>query len=74
MEFDFPVPRGSGLGTSSAMNVALAALNSPSQSENPHEISEQAFLSESKITFVEGKIIGPLHSADSITSYLLETR
>ena len=48
LEFDFPVPRGSGLGTSSAMNVALAALNSPSQLENSDEIAEQAFLSESK--------------------------
>ena len=48
LEFDFPVPRGSGLGTSSAMNVALAALNSSSQLENLDEIAEQAFLTESK--------------------------
>ena len=48
LEFDFPVPRGSGLGTSSAMNVALAALNSPGQLENSEEIAEQAFLLESK--------------------------
>ena len=48
LEFHFPVPRGSGLGTSSAMNVALAALNSTSKFEDPDEISEQAFLSESK--------------------------
>ena len=48
LEFDFPVPRGSGLGTSSAMSVALAALNSPNLLETPDEISEQAFLSESK--------------------------
>ena len=48
LEFHFPVPRGSGLGTSSAMNVALAALNSSSKFEDPDEISEQAFLSESK--------------------------
>lgn len=48
LEFDFPVPRGSGLGTSSAMNVALTALNSPGQLENSEEIAEQAFLSESK--------------------------
>ena len=48
LEFDFPVPRGSGLGTSSAMNVALAALNSSSQAENLEQIAEQAFLSESK--------------------------
>ena len=47
LEFHFPVPRGSGLGTSSAMNVALAALNSSSKFENPDEISEQAFLLES---------------------------
>ena len=46
LEFDFPVPRGSGLGTSSAMNVALAALNSSSQLENLDEIAEEAFLSE----------------------------
>ncbi len=26
-QFEFPVPRGSGLGTSSAMNVALSALS-----------------------------------------------
>jgi D-glycero-alpha-D-manno-heptose-7-phosphate kinase len=48
LEFNFPVPRGSGLGTSSAMNVALAALNSPSQLEKPEEIAEQAFVSESQ--------------------------
>ena len=48
LEFDFPVPRGSGLGTSSAMNVALAALNSSSQADNFEKIAEQAFLSESK--------------------------
>ena len=48
LEFDFPVPRGSGLGTSSAMSVALAALNSPNLLETPDEISEQAFLSESE--------------------------
>ena len=48
LEFDFPVSRGSGLGTSSAMNVALAALNSSSQLENLDEIAEEAFLSESE--------------------------
>ena len=48
LEFDFPVSRGSGLGSSSAMNVALAALKSPSLLENPEELAEQAFLSESK--------------------------
>ena len=48
LEFDFPVPRGSGLGTSSAMNVAVAALNSSGQLEDSGEIAEQAFLSESK--------------------------
>ena len=48
LEFDFPVPRGSGLGTSSAMNVALVALNSASQLEKPEEIAEQAFISESR--------------------------
>ena len=48
LEFDFPVSRGSGLGSSSAMNVALAALKSPSLLENPEELAEQAFISESK--------------------------
>ncbi len=47
VEFEFPVPRGSGLGTSSAMNVALMALKFPNQLENPEEIAEKAFLVES---------------------------
>jgi len=45
-EFSFEAPRGSGLGTSGAMNVALAALTS--QEENtPEEIAEMAFVMES---------------------------
>jgi D-glycero-alpha-D-manno-heptose-7-phosphate kinase len=46
--FEFPVPRGSGLGTSSAMNVALSALIHPTQLENPEKIAEEAFVLESK--------------------------
>jgi D-glycero-alpha-D-manno-heptose-7-phosphate kinase len=47
-DFDFPVPRGSGLGTSSAMNVALSALISPDQLENPEKLAEEAFVRESR--------------------------
>ena len=46
--FEFPVPRGSGLGTSSAMNVALSALNSPDQIEDPVKLAEDAFVLESE--------------------------
>ena len=46
--FEFPVPRGSGLGTSSAMNVALSALNSPDQIEDPEKLAEEAFVLESE--------------------------
>ena len=47
-DFEFPVPRGSGLGTSSAMNVALSALISPGQIENPEKLAEEAFALESQ--------------------------
>jgi len=47
-DFEFPVPRGSGLGTSSAMNVALAALKNPELLENPEKIAEEAFVIESQ--------------------------
>lgn len=47
-DFEFPVPRGSGLGTSSAMNVALSALISPDQLENPEKLAEEAFVLESQ--------------------------
>tara|TARA_B100001996_G_scaffold280013_1_gene220498 strand:- start:580 stop:1452 length:873 start_codon:yes stop_codon:yes gene_type:complete len=47
-EFDFPVPRGSGLGTSSAMNVALSALSSPGKIEDPEKLAEEAFVLESE--------------------------
>ena len=46
--FEFPVPRGSGLGTSSAMNVALSALSSPDQIEDPVKLAEEAFVMESE--------------------------
>mgnify|MGYP003322198541 FL=1 len=46
--FEFPVPRGSGLGTSSAMNVALSALNSPDQIEDQEKLAEEAFVLESE--------------------------
>jgi D-glycero-alpha-D-manno-heptose-7-phosphate kinase len=47
-DFEFPVPRGSGLGTSSAMNVALTALASPDQIEDPVKLAEEAFVLESE--------------------------
>ena len=47
-DFEFPVPRGSGLGTSSAMNVALTALASPDQIEDPVILAEEAFVLESE--------------------------
>ncbi len=47
-DFEFPVPRGSGLGTSSAMNVALSALISPDQLEYPEKLAEEAFALESQ--------------------------
>lgn len=47
VEFEFPVPRGSGLGTSSAMNVALIALKHPEKLEQPEKIAEEAYVTES---------------------------
>ena len=44
----FPVPRGSGLGTSSALQVALEALSNPEEIEKPHILAEKAFYSESQ--------------------------
>jgi len=46
--FEFPVPRGSGLGTSSAMNVALSALSYPDKIEDPVKLAEEAFVMESE--------------------------
>tara|TARA_Y100000588_G_scaffold383391_3_gene472636 strand:- start:776 stop:1657 length:882 start_codon:yes stop_codon:yes gene_type:complete len=46
--FEFQTPRGSGLGTSSAMNVALSALTSPGDLENPAVLAEKAYVLESK--------------------------
>tara|TARA_B100000029_G_C17450451_1_gene914816 strand:+ start:322 stop:1203 length:882 start_codon:yes stop_codon:yes gene_type:complete len=53
-EFEFQAPRGSGLGTSSAMNVALSALLSPEDSERPAVLAEMAYAAESQ----EGNICG----------------
>ena len=53
-EFEFQAPRGSGLGTSSAMNVALSALLSPEDSESPAVLAEMAYAAESQ----EGNICG----------------
>ncbi len=47
-ELEFQTPRGSGLGTSSAMNVALSALMSPEDVGNPGAIAEMAYVSESQ--------------------------
>ena len=58
-DFEFPVPRGSGLGTSSAMNVALSALISPDQLDNPEKLAEEAFVLESQGEIIaEDKISG----------------
>ena len=46
-DFEFPVPRGSGLGTSSAMNVVLSALASPHKIGHPEKIAEDAYVLES---------------------------
>ena len=46
-DFEFPVPRGSGLGTSSAMNVVLSALASPDKIGHPEKIAEDAYVLES---------------------------
>ena len=48
VKVSFPVPRGSGLGTSSALQVALEALSNPAEIENPHILAEKAFSSESE--------------------------
>ena len=47
-DFEFPVHRGSGLGTSSAMNVALSALTAPEKIGNPEVLAEEAFVLESE--------------------------
>lgn len=54
VDYDFPVSRGSGLGTSSAMNVALSALMHPEHLENPEKLAEYAFVLETQ----EGNICG----------------
>ena len=48
IEVGFPVQRGSGLGTSSALQVALEALSNPGEIEKPHLLAEKAFFSESE--------------------------
>ncbi len=53
-ELEFQVPRGSGLGTSAAMNVALAALMSPEGAETPAALAEMAYAAESQ----EGNMCG----------------
>ena len=54
-DLSFETPRGSGLGTSSAMNVAISGLLSdPGSVENIEEIAEMAFDLESR----EGMICG----------------
>ena len=45
-ELDFPVPMGSGLGTSSAMHVAISALLSDTEAPRPRIIAEEAFKME----------------------------
>jgi len=49
IELEFDIPRGSGLGSSSAMNVAIAGLLSKSSNDSIdyEEIAEQAFKMES---------------------------
>ena len=47
-DFEFPVPRGSGLGTSSAMNVAVSALEAPDQIGIPEKLAEVAYVIESE--------------------------
>ena len=54
VDFEFPVPRGSGLGTSSAMKVASSALTSPDLIENLEKLAEVAFVLESQ----EGNFCG----------------
>ncbi|MBM47409.1 MAG: hypothetical protein CMB35_02180 [Euryarchaeota archaeon] len=45
-ESNFEIPRGSGLGTSSAMNVAMAAIMSCGEDKPPEELAEIAFQME----------------------------
>ena len=47
-DFEFPVPRGSGLGTSSAMYVAQSALYDAENIGNPEKLAEAAFVLESE--------------------------
>ena len=47
IEYEFQTPRGSGLGTSSAMNVSRVALKSRIGELDPEEIAEKAFAAES---------------------------
>tara|TARA_B100000287_G_scaffold407221_1_gene432457 strand:- start:2561 stop:3433 length:873 start_codon:yes stop_codon:yes gene_type:complete len=53
-QLEFPVPRGSGLGTSAAMHVALSALSAHEERFEPESLAEMAFESESK----KGNICG----------------
>jgi len=52
LEIKFDVPRGSGLGTSSAMNVAINAINNPNL--EPHYLAQKAFEDE----IISGNICG----------------
>ena len=47
IEYEFQAPRGSGLGSSSAMNVAAAALLHPEEVGKPGNLAERAFVAES---------------------------
>ena len=47
-DFEFPVPRGSGLGASSAMYVAQSALSDAENIGNPEKLAEAAFVLESE--------------------------
>ncbi|MBM67525.1 MAG: hypothetical protein CMB39_03660 [Euryarchaeota archaeon] len=49
VESAFEVPRGSGLGTSSAMNVAVAAIMSHGEDKYPEELAEMAFQLEADL-------------------------
>ena len=53
-EFDFPVPRGSGLGTSSAMYVAISALSSTKETSGPRIIAEESY----KMEYQSGNLCG----------------
>ena len=53
-ELDFPVPRGSGLGTSSAMHVAISALSSTKENPEPRIIAEEAY----KMEYRSGNLCG----------------